>query len=493
MSVSRGKTANSLLWSAVENGGLAVISLCALIIYSRILSASDFGLFSIVLSVVELVGIFTNMLFHDALVQQNDVTDLHYDTAFSVTMVGSLFLLAICWAISPTFAAIVHQPKAASLLIWMSLFFPCSGLGVIIIARQRRQFAFRALALRSLVGRVLGGGIGVAAAVMGAGVWSLVVQQILMVLIGSVMLWMTCDRAPRLRFGYSEFKQLTAFGIFSVGGLFVTYSIKRVFTILTGVMLGMSAAGYLNLSFRVVDMFWVIASASLTQVALPMLAGLRSDLPRLKRAYNKSVEFSCLILYPCFVLLGSTAPELVRVLFGRQWAPSAPYMAALGFLVLLQAPRLFVSPVLIAMGRPWDPLVGLVVGLVFMGAAVAMKGLPSLPWALCIWVATECAQVPISGWMLRRATGYTVADQLHGVPTPLAAALAMAAAVAVARQMFPAFLGPIARVAILLPVGGVAFVGVVLLVNRQLVGEFFDFIRASLSGKWLEISRPGAP
>jgi len=484
MTVSRSTTAKSLVWSTVENGGLAMISFASLIVYLRLLSAADFGLFSAALALVELLGVLVTMLFHDALVQRSDVTDLHFDTAFSAAMALSVMMALGCWAIAPIFADIVHEPSAARVLTWMGLVFPCSGLGATLVAQQRRQFAFRALALRSLIGRLAGGAIGIAAAFMGAGLWSLVLQQILMAAIGSLVLWVTSERTPRLRFRYTEFKQLIGFGVPSVGGIFLTSSIRRVYTILASSLLGVEAAGYLNLSFRVVDVFWALAATAVSQVALPMLAGLQSDPARFKRAYQASTQFSCLALYPCFVGLGCVAPDIVEVLFGHRWLPSAPYVSVLGFLVLLQAPRLLTTPLLTALGRPLDPLVGLVAELLFMLGVTGSLGMTSLPWAIGIWVASECVLAQVSSWVLKRATGYAVFEQFRGVLRPFFASLIMAAAVIETRLLLPADVGPILRLMVLLPSGAIVFAGAISLLDRRLVGDFLGFVRTAFEKKW---------
>lgn len=488
--VSRSTTAKSLVWSTVENGGLAVISFVSLIVYLRLLSAADFGLFSTALALVELLGVLVTMLFHNALVQRLEVTDLHFDTAFSATMALSLIMALGCWAAAPVFAAAIHQPDAAPILAWMCLVFPCSGISATLVARQRREFDFRALALRSLIGRLVGGGIGIAAAFMGAGLWSLVLQQILIAAIGSFVLWITSERAPRLRFRYDEFKQLIGFGVLSVSGLFLSSSIRRVYTILATSLLGVEAAGYLNLSFRVVDVFWAIAATAVSQVALPMLAGLQSDPARFKRAYQTSTQFSCLALYPCFVGLGSLAPDIVEMLFGRRWLPSSPYVTALGLLVLMQAPRLLITPVLTALGRPRDPLVGLLAELLFMLGVTWWLGMSSLPWAVAIWVASECVLAQASSWMLKRATGYSFFDQFRGVLKPAVASLVMAAAVIETRQQLPAGFGPISRLAVLLPLGAIVFAGAISLLDRRLVSDFLDFVRSAFERKWKHTGTP---
>ena len=481
--VSRSATAKSLVWSMVENGGLAVISFVSLIVYLRLLSAAEFGLFSAALALIELLGVLVTMLFHNALVQRPDVTELHYNTAFTATMIVSLLMALGCWAMAPLFAAAMHQAGGARVLTWMALVFPCSAVSATLVARQRRLFAFRALALRSLIGRAVGGGIGIAFALMGAGLWSLVLQQILIAAIGSLVLWVAADKTPRLQFRYSEFKQMIGFGTLSVSGLLLSSSIRRVYTILTSSFLGVEAAGYLNLSFRVVDVFWNITATAVGQVALPLLAGLQFEADRLKRAYQASTQFSCLALYPCFVGLGAVAPDVVDVLFGHRWQPSSPYVTVLGFLVLLQAPRLVFTPLLTALGKPRDPLVGLLAELLFMLGVTWSLGMPSMSWAIALWAASECVLLLVSSGVLSRATGYGVFEQFGGILNPLLASLLMAAAVIETRLQLFADLGPALRLTLLLPLGVIVYAVAIFLLDRRLIKDFLEFARSAFDSK----------
>ena len=490
VTVNRRTTAKSLVWSTVENGGLALISFVSLIVYLRLLSAADFGLYAAALALIEVLGVLVTMLFHNALVQRPQITERHFDTAFCATLVLSLIMALACWALAPLFAALVHRPSAVPVLAWMALVFPCSGVSATLVARQRRDLEFRSLAMRSLIGRLAGGAIGIAAACLGAGLWSLVLQQILIAAISSAVLWVNAARRPRLRFGYAEFRQLIGFGALSVSGLLLSTSIRRIYTLLASFLLGVETAGYLNLSFRVVDVFWAIAATAVSQVALPMLAGLQANPMRFKRAYQFSTQFSCLVLYPCFVGLATVAPDVIELLFGRRWLPSAPYVMVLGFLVLVQAPRLLITPVLTALGRPRDPLVGLAAELVFMLGLTAALGMGSLPAAIAIWVASECVLALVSTAVLRRATGYGVLEQSRGVLRPLLASLLMTAAVIETRLQLPPDWGPLLRLTVLLPVGAFVFTGAAAFLDRQLLGDFLDFVRAGFDRKWKRTETP---
>jgi O-antigen/teichoic acid export membrane protein len=455
----RTRAARSTLWSALENGGLALISFSSLIVYARFLTAAEFGLFSIVLALIELLDVLVSMLFHDVLVQKREVTSLHFDTAFTFTLVLSLALFGACWALAPTFAVVVHNPQAAGVLAWTALRFPCTALGATIVAQQRRDLAFQVLAVRSLLGRISGAALGIVLVALGAGVWGLVAQQILIALIGSVVLWFGADRRPRLRFVPRALRELIGFGAYSVGVLLLAFAVRRLFTIIAGVRLGNEMAGYLNIGFRAVDVLWAIAGAAVSQVALPVLARMQSDPVRLKSVYRSAVELSCFVLYPCFWGIALVAPEIVELLFGARWLTSSPYVTALALLTIVQTPRLLVAPMLTAVGRPRDSLIGLAIEMIVMLSLLLAIDASSLSLSVVIgiWIARELASAPVMARVLTRATGIGIRAQLAPMGGPLLAAAAMGLALFGMRRLLPMPWGAAARLAILAPFGAAVY------------------------------------
>jgi len=474
--VDRARVARSTAWSAVENGGLALVSFGSLVIYARFLSPADFGLFSIVLALVELLDVLVSMLFHDALVQKKDVTDLHFDTAFTASMLLAFALFAACWCVAPAFAGLVHNDQAARVLSWTALRFPFTALGAIIVARQRRELAFKVLAIRSLVGRISGAALGIGLVALGAGVWGLVAQQVTIAGAASLILWMGADRRPRLRFGRRQLRELIGFGIYAVGALFLNFAVKRVFTIVAGVMLGNELAGFLNIGFRAVDVLWAIAATAVGQVGLPVLARLQSDPPRFRAAYRSALEFTCLLLYPCFCGIALVAPAVVELLFGARWLASAPYVTVLALLALVQAPRLLMTPALTALGRPREPLAGMAVELAVVAGLLATVGAHTLPWAVAIWVLRELASAPVMTILVRRATGLGAVAHLRAVAGPLLASACMTAALLAIRPALPAGMSASARLAIMAPLGAVIFLGAAWTFDRQATRRLLGFV-----------------
>jgi len=375
---------------------------------------------------------------------------------------------------------LVHNADAAWVLGGMALCLPAASISSSIVARQRRSLSFRPLALRSLIGRFAGALGGIALVALGAGVWGLVAQQVLIQLVGSLLLWKTCDERPHLRFGRQEFRELWGFGVYAVGALFLNFGVKRLFTVLTGIFLGVAAAGYLNLSFRAVDVFWSISATAVTQVALPMLSSVQSDLPKLRRTFQLATGFVCLTMYACFLGIAVTAPEVVTLLFGAKWLPSAPYVTALACLVLVQGPRLLMSPVLTAVGRPRDLLISKALELVFMVIAIFATRVPSLSWAVGIWITTSLVSFPISIGMVKRATTLGFFGQFRGVAVPLGASMVMVIAVQITRLALPTDLSALTRLIALVPAGALCFLGTAYLLDRELVATVLGFARSAM-------------
>ncbi|WP_077036412.1 oligosaccharide flippase family protein [Pelomonas sp. KK5] len=476
---SRGRVRRSLIWSTVENLGLLLISFGTLVLYSHVLTAAEFGLFSMVLALIELVDVLIRMLFHDALIQREQADAMHFDTAFTTTLGLGLLALGLCVAGAPLFERLVDAPGAGRVLAWTALALPFGAWTATIVAHQRRELSFKALALRSLMGRMTGAVVGLALVYAGAGVWGLVAQQVLIVGIGSCVLWWTAAQRPQLRFSMQALRDLAGFGASAVVTQLLTFAVKRIFTIMAGAMLGLAAAGLLNLAMRVVDTLYSVAATAVSQVAMPMLSALRGDPARMVRVYRLATAVTCAMLYGLMIGLAVTAPEVVQLVFGPRWSEASLYITVLACLPLLQGPRVLMNPLLSAIGRPGDPLIARGVEFAFLLAAMWLLPQRTLPWVLGVWLAREALGFPIMLWLVRRGAGIRLADQLRGVVTPLVAAAVMVAAVLAARAHFS--LPALPQLALLVVVGAASFIGTLLLIDRALLREVLQLAKSKVA------------
>lgn len=416
MSTTRQKLARSLMWSTLESVGLSGLSFIALVVFSRFLSPIEFGVASMSLAVIQVLGIFVEVGFQDALVQKPDIDQRHFDTAFVVSTFVGLLLCCSCWLFADYFSEITGEPKAGEVLQWMSLSLPLSGMGASLIAHQRRELQFKNLALRSLVGRLAAAVIGIGLAVSGAGVWSLVAQQVLMVGLSTASLWLLSSFRPRVSFSSDSLRSLATFWIKTVLATSLVFSIQRVFMLMMGTRYGAESAGYVNLAFRAVDMLRDLMAGAISQLALPFFAKSQDDKKRLLSHYSQAIYLTCTVMYPIFALIAIMTPEIINVVFGSRWQPAAPFIVVMCVLTFQFFPRMFSTPLMTSLGYPQYPIPSQIIQLAVITIGMTTFGASSLNWAVAVWALRLVITTPIDMYRLKLATGLTFSEQLNGVP-----------------------------------------------------------------------------
>ncbi|QNM95046.1 oligosaccharide flippase family protein [Chitinimonas koreensis] len=485
MNAPQGKVVRSLAWTTLESVGVFGVALAALPVYAHHLTPSELGLAAMALGVVQLLNVPIESWLQVGLIQRRDAGAAHYDSAHTGTLLLGCLLCALCWFGADAFAAQLGEPGLAPLLRAMGLSLPLSAATSAVAAWQRRAMDFRPIAVRTLVGRLAGGLAGIALAIVGAGPWSLVAQQLLMTGLASACIWFSVAERPRLRLDGPALRFLAGFGGFSTVNLLLVQAVQRSFVVLVGALLGSQAAGYFNLAFRTVDVLRDVFAGAVGQLALPLFSRVQDDRVALHQRYHQAVGYCCALLFPLFAGLAACADEVVRLAFGERWLAAVPLIALLSLLTFQFFPRMFAAPAMNAVGRPAGMVWNAAIQLAMVLAGLLLPAQPTLAWAAAVWALRLLPATPVDCLALRRASGIGLAAQWRGVPQAALGAGAMAAivyALGLALAAWPPGLRLPAMVA-----AGVAAYGLFLLLFRR--GLLAGLQRALAEGLG---ARPGA-
>lgn len=476
----RKVAARALAWTTLESAALSGLSFITLLVLSHFLSPKEFGVAAIALGVVQLLNVPVEVLFHDALVRSDTATESHFDSAFSFTCVLSVILCGGCWLLSGWFADRMDMPELATVLPWMSVSLIGMALGSILMADQRRKLQFRALALRSLIGRGIAAAVAITMAIRGYGVWALVAQQVLLVSLGSMTLWIASSWRPKLRFRVADVRELLAFGLHSTLTTFLGLATQRVFLLMVGGYLGSYIVGCFSLVFRATDMLRDLLAGAVSQLALPLFSRVQSDYSRLVGVYSQALRLTFFVACPIFVLLAACASDVVRLAFGEKWLAVPVYLSISAALALPFFARIYSGPMFRAVGRADLPNVALGIQIGYLALAMAVFGRFGAAYAMIVWASRVFVTTPIDVWLLRRATGMRVAQQFAGTRDPLIASIAMTILVTVANWQLQG-LPVISRLSIAIAVGATCYLGCMLLFERALTRQLFGFLRQASS------------
>lgn len=338
MAVSLRKQAvRSVAWSAVGTAGNQLATLVVFVVLSRLLVPDDFG-------VVALASVFTVVLrllaeqgFADAIVQHPSLDDEHLDTAFCVSVGLAAVLAAALAVLSPLVANAVDSPTLTPVLASLAAILVLSSLKSVHRAILMRDLRFRSLTLRDLISVSAGGAVGVACAVGGLGVWSLVAQLLVAEIVAVILLWPTTAWRPRPRISRNHFRALFSFGASVVGFRLLRFVNTRVDNLIIGVALGTTALGYYLVAYRLLEIMIMVTTSIIGAVSFPLFSRIQTDRVRVQSAYYTSIGLTSLIAFPAFLGLIAIAPEMVSLVFGGKWDPSVPTMRVLALAGLIRS------------------------------------------------------------------------------------------------------------------------------------------------------------
>jgi O-antigen/teichoic acid export membrane protein len=247
-------------------------------------------------------------------------------TSLSLNVAAGLALSAVMVGLAEpalhAFAAGGETLVLAALGLSVALYAPA----IVPLALLEKQFLFKRRAAVQAGATITASTVAVLAGVLGAGVWALVVRQVLFQLLLAVGGWVAArhalpprdERAQAPRWARLRRRGAVAFLLFSVTDFVVfnaDYLTVGHFTDTT--QLGLYALAF-TIAFAPVKQF----SAQLGSVLFPAAAS--SDPETIRRRTVAGVRLTCLVLFPLIPVAIVLAPVLVPPILGERWAGMVP-------------------------------------------------------------------------------------------------------------------------------------------------------------------------
>jgi PST family polysaccharide transporter len=361
----------AIAWAAGSQFSQQLIQLPVTIVLSRLLLPRDFGLMAMVLVISQFLVVFVDAGLGAALVHIKVLEQRHISSAFWLNLAGGTFVTIVIAAAAPGVAWLYGEPRLTWLVVVVSVNFVVSSVSIVPIALLQRQMDLRRIAKIQNLAAVAGGAAGIAAAISGAGVWSLVVD-VLTTSSAQSMLAMPGSNL-HIRYGVDRLasRELWRFGGGQLGFQLVNYWSRNADNLLIGEFVGPRGLGLYDRAYQLMLLPLTQAGFVVSYVLYPALARIQHDHARLKRAYVRTVGVTALVTFPVATGLFVVAPDLVTVLFGPHWYGVAKILRILCLAGLLQSIGTTTGVIYQTQGRTdWLFRWGLVSAVSIVGAFV---------------------------------------------------------------------------------------------------------------------------
>ena len=468
----RRKIIGGVGWKALSGIAIQVSRLAVAVILARLLTPTDFGMAAAVLVLSGLALIFVDPALGTALIQRKTITERDRSTVFWVCAgIGAVFTVVFI-AGSGVLADFYDQPDLQPLFAVFAFTFLFTGLQATQATLMARSMSWRALEVRTIIGTVAGGVVGVVTAISGAGAWALIWQALTTAAVSTVLLWTFSSWRPRFTFSGESLRDLGGTGLKAYGTKVVWFLNTNTDTVLIARYLGPASLGAYAIAFNLMLFPISRVATPIRSVLFPAFSRIQDERERLVGGWLRGTRLIAAVAMPAMLGMIAVAPDFVPVVLGERWRDAISVLQILAIVGLLQALQTVGGSTLNAVGR-----FGTVLRFTIASyAANVIAFVAGLSWGI-VGVSTgylisTAVLFPVFTWLVARAIGSTpgaFARTLAGVAQ--ASLLMLAAVVALRYLLLDLGVPPGARLAIMIVAGAGVYALGCLLRAPDLIAE----------------------
>lgn len=328
-------TSVALRWSFLQQVGRVVPSYLGLVLLSRLLSPSDFGLVGVAGLWLGLLNAFVGGGFGPSVVQARELSRDELSSLASTTVLLGAAAAAVGVAIANPMCQAIGVPEATPYAQVSALAFVFAGFGIIPAAIAQRRMTFKQLAQRDTLAGTVSVAVAVVAALLGAGPWALVLQPLVQTPCSSALIWWSQRRAISLGVPrWSIVREHAGFSGEVTLFQLVKATLQTSYRVVIAAILGPHALGLYMMGYKLAVETTAVLRAGLGGFLFPFMARRKDDRKALSNAFV--ISSRALLSVTAVALAGLTlaAPLLVPFIFGETWRPAVVVVQVLSVVAI---------------------------------------------------------------------------------------------------------------------------------------------------------------
>ena len=467
---------NALGWKLMERFGVQGIQFVLQVVLARMLDPEHYGVLSLMIVFTSLANVFIQTGFNTALVQNKDVTEEDYSSVFCVTMGIAVVLYGVIFFSAPYIAIFYEMPEIVAPLRVLALMLLPGALNSVQLAKVSRELDFRKVFTSNIIAIVVSGVAGIVLALLGGGLWALVAQSMLNVIVASFVMIFNVRWRPRLRWNWGRIKVLFTFGWkLLVSGLLDTLY-QDIRSLVIGKKYDSGTLGYYNRGKQFPQVIINAVNSAVQSVMLPIMSAKQDDTSGVKALTRNSIMLSAYVLFPIMAGLAGVAEPLIRLLLTDKWLRCVPYLQIYCFTLAFYPVHTCNLQAINAMGRSDIflklELIKKGVGISFLVVAVFCF---DSPIAIAMTGAfTTLISCFINAYPNRKLIGYSYFEQMKDIlPAAFASVFMLACVLLVGLLNLPTIVLLVVQVCI----GVAAYIGISALMHLEPFRLLLQLIR----------------
>jgi len=324
------------------------------LILAKILLPKDFGLIGMSIVFIVVIEALSELGMSAALIQKKDDSEVEkmYDTVFCTSVLwGVILYLVISFILAPIVSFFYEEPILTKVIPFLSLGILIKPLTTIHQVVLTRKLDFKKISKILNKSVFIAGITSIILALLDFGIWSLVTNYVLNILITVPLFFLSTRYRPTFSWNRDYFKEIFNFGVYSTSTSVFSTLTYNIDNLIIGKVLGANLLGAYSLSFSLTENLRQMISNVLNKVMYPVFGQNQDDILRLKDYFLSIVRINAIIIYPLMTCLFIFADQII-IIFGDKWTPSIYPLRILSLAVMVHLIVNSFTSLLRGLGKP---------------------------------------------------------------------------------------------------------------------------------------------
>lgn len=308
------------IWTALEKFSLQIVQFVIGFIIARFITPSEYGILGVLMVFVTISQVFIESGLGSALVYKNNLDEDDLQTTFTFNLVVSAIIIILTSIFSNDLERLIGVPNLAEYLIICILVLLPNAFIVVPTSILKVKMNFKAIAVSNVISTIISGGLGIAAAVKGYGVWALVAQLLSKSILQFILMSIQCRWMPRLKFRRRSFVSMYKYSFAIFGTSCLTRLTEQGISLFIARILTTYSLGIYTRAAQFASFAGNSLGSIFSTVLFPAYASKKDNAEELHSLMMKMTQYQGVLVIPVFFFLAVLSKPIVYILLTDRWA-----------------------------------------------------------------------------------------------------------------------------------------------------------------------------